>query len=266
MFLSKIIINRRTQGFFGLVVRLLCVGALTLFVASPTLWAESFTLKVKHEHIRGSSRGQLVIDDAGVQYHTANPKEDRQWSYTDIQEIQFLSVKKLNLVSYEDSRWRFGGDRIYKFELTEGSIPDALVAFVTSRFPKPISDRLPATTLVPRYEIPVKHLHRVGGCQGKLIIAASGIAFISQDAEDSRFWRYSDLQSVGTSGPYDLRLGTYEQGPLQYGDTKEFRFLLKTKLDKAAYRFVWSQINKLVPFHTDVSDSDKPKDATAPPI
>ncbi len=33
-------------------------------------------------------------------------------------------------------------------------------------------------------------------------------------------WRYSDLQSVGTSGPYDLRMGTYEQGPLQYGDTK----------------------------------------------
>lgn len=254
MFSSTIAMNGSKRSLFNLVIRLLSAGALTLFLSSAPLWAESFTLKVKHNHIHGSSRGQLIIDNAGIRYQSANPKEQRQWNYDNIQEVQFLSGRKLNLVSYEDSRWRFGGDRIYKFELTDGTIPDGLVAFVTSRFPKPISDRLPAKSVAGRFEIPVKHLHRTGGCQGKLVIAENGISFISRDAKDSRFWRYSDLESVGTSGPYDLRLGTYEHGPLQYGDTKEFRFQLKKRLDEAAYRFVWSRVNELPAWHLSTQD------------
>jgi hypothetical protein len=236
--------NQSKYSSTMLLLSLLAVSTISFPFKTTPLWGESFTLNVKHDHVHGSSHGKLTIDNDGVRYTTTVPKEQRQWSFTDIQEIQFLSEKRLNLVSYEGSRWHFGGDRIYKFEMTDGTVPRELVAFVTARYPKPISDRIP-TKVVGRYEISVRHLHRTGGCPGTLVIADNGITYTSEDGKDSRFWRYSDVESVGTSGPYDLRLGTYEHGPLQFGGTKEFRFQLKTTLNEEAYRFVWEHVNSI---------------------
>ncbi len=216
-----------------------------LFMTSSALYGKDYSFKVRHHHLKGSCKGDLIINESGIRYQTSLTKDQRQWSFDDIQEIQFISDRDLNLVTYEDSRQRLGGDRIFKFELQDNTIPKDLVAFLNLKFPKPISYRLKVQDQGARYEFPVKHLHRIGGCQGKLVIAEDGISYLSSKTGESRHWRYSDLQSIGSSGLYELRLGTYEHGPLQYGDTKEFRFQLKTKLDDAAYRFAWSYINDL---------------------
>jgi hypothetical protein len=224
--------------------------ALTLMVGFwilvPTaVSAQQYTLKVKHLHGRGSCSGELTLGENGFRYQTVHVRDQRQWSFTEIQEVQFLSERRINLITYEDSRQRLGGDKIFKFELQGATIPEGLVHFVESKFEKPVSNRLTAGDDTSRFEIPVKHLHRVGGCQGKLTLTENGIVFRSEKAGESRQWRYSDLQSLASSGRYELRLGTLEHGPLQYGDTKEFRFRLKTPLDEGAYRFAWGKVNQL---------------------
>jgi hypothetical protein len=243
--LSRVHHRSDTRKSPPLPLILLAVGLMTGFLTSPLSLARDFALPAKHQHLKGSCRGQLIFGEQGVRYETSFAKDRHQWTFDDIQEIQFIGKKQLNLVSYEGSRARFGGDRIFKFELINEDIPNEFVAFVNSHFSKPISDRLGLRATAARFEMPVKHLHRVGGCQGKLTIGDNEISFDSDRPGESRRWRYSDLQSIGTSGPYDLRLTTFEHGPLQYGDTKEFRFHLKEKLDEHAYRFAWTRINEL---------------------
>lgn len=221
-----------------------CMAIYLVMLSSISL-AEAHVLKVKHSHVKGSCTGELTIDDNGIRYQTPHTRDQRQWTFTDIQEVQFISEHKMNIITYEDSRQRLGGDKIFKFELPGDTIPASVIQLVESKFEKPVSNRLSVENLTGRFEVAVKHLHRVSGCQGKLIFAEDGISFRSEKAGESRQWRYSDLQSIGSSGRFDLRLGTFEHGPLQYGDTKEFRFRLKAPLDKDAYRFAWGQINQV---------------------
>ncbi|MFI5176664.1 MAG: hypothetical protein ACHQKY_17530 [Terriglobia bacterium] len=223
------------------------LGLLTFFLlaADSVSFGEEFTLRAKHDHLKGSCSGELTVSDNGIRYQTTHLQDQRQWAFADIQEVQIISEKKLNVISYEDSRKRLGGDKIFKFELQGETLPSNLIALVESKFAKPISNRLAAENLKGQFEIPVKHLHRVGGCQGKLIITEIGISFVSEKPGESRQWRYSDLQTVASTERYELRLGTYEHGPLQYADTKEFRFQLKEPLSEVAYRSLWARINQL---------------------
>jgi hypothetical protein len=216
-----------------------------LLSVSSNLIGKDYSYKVRHQHVKGSCAGDLIVNESGIQYQTAHAKDERHWTFDNIQEIQFINEQQLNVLTYEDSRPRIGGDRIFKFEFQGSAIPADLAAFIMAHFSKPVSDRLTPTAQAGRFEIPVKHLHRVGGCPGKLVFRDDGITFVSDKPGESRQWRYSDLQSIASSGPYELRLGTYEHGPAQYGDTKEFRFQLKGQLDAAAYRFAWLHINDL---------------------
>lgn len=229
--------NRSVLLFFLLAALLPLLTSMT--------FGKDYLFKVKHHHVKGSCRGDLVFTDTGIRYQTTHTKDQREWAFEDIRQIQFVSEKQINLLSYEDSRQRLGGDKIFKFNLLDETVPADLVASINARYANPISNRLALTTESSRFEISVKHLHRASGCQGKLIIADEGISFVSSKSGESRHWRYSDLQSIGSAGRYELRLGTYEHGPLQYGDTKEFRFLLKRELDENTYRFAWIRINKL---------------------
>ncbi|MBZ5553614.1 MAG: hypothetical protein LAO21_12900 [Acidobacteriia bacterium] len=227
--------------------------ALCLVTFNSISLAETHVLKVKHSHLRGGCTGELTIDDHGIRYQTLHARDQRQWTFTDIQEVQFISEHKLNIITYEDSRQRLGGDKIFKFELPGDTIPAGVVQLVESKFERPVTNRFPVENLTGRFEVAVKHLHRVSGCQGRLIFTESGISFRSDTPGESRTWRYSDLQSIASSGRFDLRLGSFEHGPLQYGDTKEFRFRLKSPLEEAAYRFAWGKINQLPQWRPGVS-------------
>ncbi|MBZ5538431.1 MAG: hypothetical protein LAO31_21000 [Acidobacteriia bacterium] len=234
-------------------VSAISLSSIFLIMFNSISPAEAHVLKVKHEHVKGGCTGELTIDDNGIRYQTLHTRDQRQWTFTDIQEVQFISEHKINIIAYEDSRQRLGGDKIFKFELLGEVIPVSVIQLVESKFEKPISNRFSAGNLPGKFELAVKHLHRVSGCQGKLIFTEDGISFRSEKAGESRTWRYSDLQSIASSGRFELRLGTFEHGPLQYGDSKEFRFRLKNPLDEAAYRFAWGQINQLPLWRAEVS-------------
>lgn len=65
--------------------------------------------------------------------------------------------------------------RQYHFVVTSGDLTDVLFQQIQTLLNKPVMDRVVPANLQAEYSIPVKHLHRFGGCQGTLMFTASRI-------------------------------------------------------------------------------------------
>jgi hypothetical protein len=94
------------------------------------------------------------------------------------------------------------------------------------------------------WEIPVKHLHRFGGDEGVLLVGTDEIVYKSAKAEDSRSWRYQDIDNISTSGPFQLTITSFERARMHYGSRKGFEFQLKHRLEEAQYDDLWLRLNK----------------------
>ena len=94
-----------------------------------------------------------------------------------------------------------------------------------------------------KYQLPVKHQHALGGCQGSLEIGEHEIVYKTSHSSDSRIWRYDQLTSIGSTGPFQLRLSGMERTGGEYGAEKNFIFDLKRRLDPEIYDFLWRRVN-----------------------
>jgi hypothetical protein len=72
-----------------------------------------------------------------------------------------------------------------------------------------------------------------GGPQGTLVFGEERIVF--RAGKHSRTWRFSDVESISMSGPFDFTVATYA-GP--------FRFQLKQPLSEAAYDGLWKRLHR----------------------
>ncbi len=218
----------------------LLIGSF-LFV-SQSSGAET-RFKVKHDHGIKSCQGELVFGDSSVEYVTSHKKDARVWKYEDIQQLGLLSPKKISILTYEDRRFEFGKDKIFNFQLTEATVSESLWSFLQQKMTKPLVSEILPADLKPKFEIPVKHQHPFGGCQGTLEIGEEYVAYKSPDKEHSRVWRFADLSSIGSTGPFQLRLSTMERTRGEYGAEKNYIFDLKRRLDPAEYDFIWWKLN-----------------------
>jgi len=217
----------------------LWVLGLTLF---PAL-ADETRFQVKHDHGIRSCRGELVFRDDGVEYVTSHKKDARTWKYVDIQQLGLKSDKRISVVTYEDRKLQFGKDKLFNFELTAGSIPPALAGALQTRLTKPLVSAVIPELRAAKYELPVKHQHALGGCQGSLEIGEHEIVYKTSHSSDSRIWRYDQLTSIGSTGPFQLRLSSMERTGGEYGAEKNFIFDLKRRLDPEIYDFLWKRVN-----------------------
>ena len=219
---------------------------LSLLVLGSTLhpvFAEEIRFQVKHDHGLRSCRGELVFRDDGVEYLTSHKEDARTWNYVDIQQLGLKSDKKISIVTYEDMKLQFGKDKIFNFELTAGSIPPALASALQTRLTKPLVSAVIPELPAAKYEVPVKHQHALGGCQGSLEIGEHEIVYKTSHSSDSRIWRYDQLTSIGSTGPFQLRLSSMERTGGEYGAEKNFIFDLKRRLDPEIYDFLWRRVN-----------------------
>ncbi|MFN8007607.1 MAG: hypothetical protein U0V70_11390 [Terriglobia bacterium] len=215
---------------------------LLLILFPPQLKAE-IRLPVEHEHAFKNCKGELLFTDDRVEYVTKDAKHGRVWSYIDIQQLGLMDSTHISLLSYEDMKWEMGKDRRYRFVLTEGTVPQSLAPFLQGRLTRPLVVGIHPGPFPGKFEIPVKHLHAWGGCQGILKIGEDSVSYETTNKEDSRLWRIDTLESVGTTGPYQLRLTTMERTGSEISSEKNFIFELKQRLDPAAYDFLWWKIN-----------------------
>lgn len=208
---------------------------------------QGFTLKVRHDHFMGGCNGTLVLDERGVRYETNHQTDARSWSYEDIKEFEIERDRRIKLYSYEDrSNWRLGADKIFEFTWSDESISSQQVyEYLRSHTRRPVAASLiPAEVGPVSFDLPAKHLGILKGNQGRLQFSGGGIVFRASKERGSRSWRYEDLESISSAGPYDLTLTTYEQQRFHYASRRAYNFQLKEALPRDSYDALWRMVNQ----------------------
>jgi hypothetical protein len=218
---------------------------LMILSAPIVAQAQSFEFSVEHQHTLRSCRGTLTITADKIEYQTAHKEDSRIWRYLEIRQIQVISPTKLEITSYEDQKRMLGRDRIFKFKLLDGQISPEISALFIEKTKYPVATSvMPETTESPKFELAVKHLHTFGGCEGMLKIFEDRVVYQSADkTENSRYWRWSDMQSISRSSLYQFSVSSFEQ---QFGGpTKTFNFEMKERMDEAVYDYLWEKVNRV---------------------
>jgi hypothetical protein len=220
-------------------------AACCLMVFALPSFAE-LSYQVRHEHLRKGCSGVLRIDERGISFQGTSRKKQPhawQWGYAEIQQLT-VSADELRVLTYRDNLWKLGADREYRFRALGGQRFAEIHAFLKDRLDQRLVVRLADSDLAPLWQLPVKLLGRVGGSHGVLIVGAEGLVYRAERPGASRTWRLKDIESVSSSGPFELGVVTYERARLQYGSRSAFRFQLKEPLAQERYDELWRRLNQ----------------------
>ncbi len=210
------------------------------------LWAPApaplqATFQVEHNHLFSKCWGQLIFDDTKVEYRTDKKEHARVWKYEDIQQIE-LAEDRISVLTYHDRKIEFGADQSFDFKLLNGKVSDEFRRQLAAKLARPmVSSIIPAPGQA-RYTIPVRHRRFMNDSEGTLEVGDDSIVYRAGDPKDSGIWRYAELLSVGSTGPFQLRLGALKKTEGEYGEEKNYVFDLKRRLTEEEYDFIWTKI------------------------
>jgi hypothetical protein len=232
----------RSQKAIGALV------AVVLAAAPLALGEPPYRYAARHAHLRKGGGGELLIDDKGVSFEETGKKAKKsthawRWAYGDIQQLE-MAPKTLRVLTYKDNKWKLGADREYRFDLTGGESFTGAYAFLKDRLDQRFVAVLPDAAVQAKWELPVKHLLRLGGSEGVLGFGEDRVVYTTDRKDESRTWRYADIENVSSSGPYQVTITTYERALSHYGNLKGFNFQLKRRLDEARYNELWMKVNQ----------------------
>lgn len=218
-----------------------------LWLASALFAQTELRYEARHHHWRKYGTGSLVVSERGVLFQEAGKKQKIKHTlklgYQDIQELK-LSPNKMTIVTYKDRTWRLGMDQQYEFSLPSGQSFNGAYAFLKNRLDQRFVVALADPEFQPLWEMPVKLLGRIQGSEGILQAGSDRIVYKTDRWEQSRTWRYEDIENISTSGPYQLTLTTYERAKMHYGSLKGFNFQLKERLDERRFNLLWQRVNQ----------------------
>lgn len=226
-----IFIGRVACGVYWQAAMLLTLLSVPHFAAgagqaSAPATPAAMTFQVRHGHAFRHCEGALRLDESGIFYESSHAEHSRRWSFRDIRHIEIESPTELVVLTY-------GKPARFTFELRQGNFSEAY-RFLAGRLERGLTSRILAPAAEEkRFEVPTKHRHGRGGCEGVLRIGETEILYETDHAEDKRIWRIRDLRSFGTSGPYQLRLAT---------ERETFTFDLKEPLPQDVYDFLWQKV------------------------
>ena len=198
--------------------------AAICLMLSAAAWAQQFP--VRHQHLRKYCEGTLTVDATGITFESEK-HDTLNWAYADIQQLT-LRAKSIHILSYKDrSSLKLGRDIAYNFT---GEIPSADLyarwsTVLDQRFVAEVGD--PSER--PGVKLAAKLLEFTKGLEGTLVFAPNNVSF------GAHTWRYSDIQSIASSGPFELSLATLQ---------KQFRFQLKQPINESTYNQLWLDVEK----------------------
>ena len=232
------------------MLRYLFVGLLILLPAGTAVAvAQTFELEVSHVHLLKDRYGRLAITEQGISYRPEGTgreaKEAREWAFGDLAQIRIPAPDILELTTYEDQKRQLGRDKTFRFRIIRGAVTPEMVAFLIRRSPRPIASSVfPGVPGEPTFSIPVKRTRRLAGSNGLLKIYPDVVIYESlDDPSDSRWWRYSDIQSFGHPTRFRLSLTTYELG--FWSSDRVFDFQLKADLPTGSSDYLWDRLNPI---------------------
>ena len=207
--------------------------ALVLLFSVYALAAESFQFSVlRMRPLRRDEPGRLEISASGASYQSENGKNKLRIAMEDIRQADVSDRKVIRLGTYDRLKRKAGERREYTFRLREGSHGDDLARFLSEQLNKPVAGSY-ATPQPAAFTFLAYHRQVLGGVHGKLEIGSEAIRFVAEKPADSRTWPYRDIQTIGSSDPFHLRVSTYRE---------TYIFDLQERLRSEAYDFAWQRV------------------------
>ncbi len=189
--------------------------------------------------------GHLIFSESGASYGSQNGKTSVQLPYSDIREADVSDPRKIRLETYDILKRNPLEHRSYEFRLDKDHGSD-LAKFLAERLKRPVIGAYDVSSEV-RFNVPAYHRHLFGGAHGVLEIGPDGIQFKTETKADSRTWLFRDIQTIGSSGPFNFRIST---------ESETYNFDLKERLPERAYDFAWSTLYHLPPTHARPTELD----------
>lgn len=206
-------------------------------IGAPVGFAETSFDVVLKKKFWPDGRGVLVVSDDAIEFRAKDDERSRRWSYEDIQYFDRVSTQEIIVLTYEDSGWKLGRDRQFRFVLSEGEFTDALFDQVSRGIGRPVTNRVFEVREAVEMELPVKHLHALGGCEGTLLFTKNEVYYRTSHARDARQWQLRrDVDSVWSHDRYHLELHVYDNNRREFSRAKVYKFDLKRPLDPEWYR------------------------------
>jgi len=175
-----------------------CAGQNIAFESSAQL----------HRILRRPVSGMLIVDDNGVEFRA--PKLSHRWVYSDIKTFTLSGPQSLTITDYENRHWHEPGEQSFSFTLAN-RIPPDVAARMTAMVGRPVINSDPESKLPSFAEIPAHRRGRFGGSNGTLRFREDGIDYATPDARDERTWRWSDIQTIAHSDPWQFRVTAYRE-------------------------------------------------------
>ncbi len=214
------------------------------------LGAETFPAIHKNLAWR-DGKGTIEITGNGITFHTGDKDEQPlHWGWLDIQYFDRISETEFNILTYQDQTRFLGRDKSYRFVLTDGMLSDKLFAMISEKLGRPVTNRVVETPEKVLYEVPVKHQHPFGGCEGVLEFTEDAIYYVTDHQEDAREWLLArDVNSVWSADRYRLEIHVYDNNRREFSRTRIFKFDLKAPLDQTLYRNLKLKLYELEAAH-----------------
>ena len=223
---------------------------LLLLTLVQSATGQAWTFPVRHDHAFGSCNGELTISDDAIRFEAGDGEHVWEWSYPEIASVDLLSSSRIRIRSWESGgALELWGNEEFTFDLEDSAaaastINEEVYTFLDARSPRPVRTRIAfgpgngsedggALQQGIVQQIPARHRHRLGGCQGTLSIFGDRIVYETEDPDDSRTWRLADVESFASTGAFDLRVST---------TAETYRFDLKVPLDDETYRHIWENV------------------------
>ncbi len=172
---------------------------------------------------RTKVHGTLAIDENGVEFRSEGGREQR-WSLTDIR-TAFIAPHRLIVETYVNRSLHRPGEQRYVIDLTQ-AVPASVAAELAVGITRPSQNAVADPAAPAMATIPAHHRALSGGTNGVLRFRKDGIDYVTPSKEDSRSWRWVDLQTLSDPDPYHLFI-------FGYRDT--YTFDLKTPLPRGLF-------------------------------
>ncbi len=209
-------------------------AAFAFVILAQAAAAQEFSYAARHDHLRKSGAGTMVIGADGLSFREAKGDHRWTWKWQDVQRLD-LAPRKLRVVTYRDSKWKLGADREYRFELDPPQTFQDAYEFLKGRLDQRLVAEVADPAVEDGWSLSVKHLQRFGGTLGVLEVGSGRVVFKAGGKGESRTWRYGDIGNISRSGPFELTITSLD---------KTFNFQLREPLSEARYNELWREVNR----------------------
>jgi hypothetical protein len=170
----------------------------------------------------GSDEGDLLVGADGIEFRSAKGKTIKL-PYLEVQTFH-LSPHGLSIETYQNRKMHMPGIERLRFDVTE-AVPAAIASEFAMEVQRPSQNAIPDPA-AQGIVIPAHHRSVAGGTNGMLRFRDGGIDYVTSAPDDSRSWRWADLQTLSSPDPYHL---------LAFGYRDTYSFDLKKSLPQSLY-------------------------------